>query len=549
MIYVYSKFNTLTISGEFMNLLDSRTKFKTKLIKLTYCLASSLFLTILLSATSYQAGFAKSNDQESPKRAIQVKDYKWGSGGMGRPGIISEITLENIGDNDYENIEIEANFYTENDIPLGSLRSTINDVIESGTTKTFKNIKFGIMHSELQKTVVNVVGAEMLEKGIPGKPKDLIVVKNWQWSGGQYGTEGVLKDITLDNTSKNNYSNIEIEVEYLGVPGPETGNKGYTSRAVIHDILPAKNTRTFKGINVGFRHPDAKDVVIHVIDADKISAKEARYRLAKKGESIDIEGEKTATRTRKKSLAERYREERGLSKPSEEISEEETQTSQLPDSTKVDEGQKLSLAERYRKDILNKPATEEAPQVSLVERYKQRILSESNEQFISPTYSGVATAPLGTEYSFKSRGGTSTSDNQENSSGSKKGSEREAAKSSRSAETAEANNQEEEDLVPVPERDILVRDFKLAGGAVPQTMGRLSTLTLENISGISYSSIQLEVAFFLYEGTTPMGSHKITLYETLPPHSTREFKNVKIGMLSEIPQEIRVSVLDATAVE
>ena len=80
-------------------------------------------------------------------------------------------------------------------------------------------------------------------------------------------------------------------------------------------------------------------------------------------------------------------------------------------------------------------------------------------------------------------------------------------------------------------------------------MGRLSTLTLENISGISYSSIQLEVAFFLYQGNTPMGSHKITLYESLPPHSTREFKNVEIGMLSEIPQEIRVTVLDATAVE
>lgn len=534
-----------------MNFLDSTTKFKAKFIKLAYFLAPSLFLTILLSATYYQVGFPKSKDQESPKRAIQVKDYKWESGGMGRPGIISEITLENIGNNDYENIEIEANFYTQNDIPLGSLRSTINDVLQSGTTKTFKNINFGIMHSELQKTVVNVVGAEMLEKGIPGQPKDVIVVKDWQWSGGQYGTEGVLKDITLDNTSKNNYSNIEIEVQYLGVPGPETGTKGYTSRAVIHDILPAKNTRTFKGINVGFRHPEAKDVLITVIDADKISVKEAKYRLAKKGESIDIEGEETETRTRKKSLAERYREERGLTEPSEEITEEETQISQVPDSTKVDEGQKLSLAERYRQEVLNKPVIEDAPQISLVERYKQRILSESDEQFISPTYSGVTRAPLGTEYSFQSSRGISTSDNQEKSTDSKTTSEGEATKASKSGKTAEAKNQEqeEEDFVPVPERDIVVRDFKLAGGGVPQTMGRLSTLTLENISGISYSSIQLEVAFFLYQGNTPMGSHKITLYETLPPHSTREFKNVKFGMLSEIPQEIQVTVLDATAVE
>jgi hypothetical protein len=549
MIYVYSNFNTWRIGGDFMNFFYSIIKFKAKSIGLTYGLVSTLFLTILLSTPCYQIGFAKSKDQESPKRVIQVKDYKWNSGGMGRPGIIDEITLENIGNNDYENIEIEANFYTQNDIPLGSLRSTINDVLQSGTTKTFKNINFGIMHSELQKTIVNVVGAEMLEKGTPGQPKDVIVVKNWQWSGGRYGTEGILKDITLDNTSKNNYSNIEIEVQYLGVPGPETGTKGYTSRAVIHDILPAKNTRTYKGINVGFRHPDAKEVLITVIDADKISVKEAKYRLAKKGESIDIEGDETETRTRKKSLAERYREERGLTEPSEEISEEETQISQVPDSTKVDEGQKLSLAERYRKEVLDKPVIEDAPQISLVDRYKQRILSESNEEFISPTYSGITRTPLGTEYSFQTSPKSSSGDDQDSSSGSQTTSEKEATKAAKVGKSSEGQNDEEEEFVPIPERDIVVKDFKLGGGGVPQTMGKLSTLTLENISGITYSSIQLEVAFYLYQGKTPMGSHKITLYEALPPHSEREFKNVEIGMLSEIPQVVEVTVVDATAVE
>lgn len=532
-----------------MNFFDSTTKFKSIAIKLTHCLAPSLLLAILLSGTHYQTGFAKSKDQESPRRVIQVKDYKWESGGMGRPGIISEITLENIGTNDYEDIEIEANFYTQNDIPLGSLRSTINDVLQSGTTKTFKNINFGIMHSELQKTVVNVVGAEMLEKGVPGQPKDLILVKDWKWSGGRYGTEGILQDITLENTSKNNYSNMKIEVQYLGVPGPPAGTKGYTSRAVIHDILPAKNTRTYNGINVGFRHPDAKEVVITVIDADKISAKEARYRLAKKGESIDIEGDETETRTRKKSLAERYREERGLTEPSDEISEQEAKVSQVPpDTTTVEEGERLSLAERYRKEVLNKPAMEDAPQISLVERYKQRILSESDEEFISPTYSGVTRAPLGTEYSFQSGSGNAARDNQEKSSGAER-TAGEDTKGIKSEKTSVPADQEEDDFIPIPERDIVVRDFKLAGGGIPQTMGTLSTLTLENISGISYSSIQLEVAFFLYQGNAPMGSHKVTLYETLPPHTTREFKDIKIGMLSEIPQEIRVTVLDATAVE
>jgi len=227
--------------------------------------------------------FAASKDSESPKRVIQVKDYKWREGGMGRAGIMEEITLENIGKNDYENVEIEVDLYTTNDIPLGSLRSTIKDVIQSGTKKTFKNIKFGIMHSELQKTIVRVVGAETAEKGTPGHPRDLILVKNWEWAGGQYGTEGILKDITLENRGRNNYSNIKLEVQYLGIPGQKF-ETGHTERTVIHDILPAKRERTYEEINVAFRHPEAREVIITVTDADKISVKELKYRLAKKGD-------------------------------------------------------------------------------------------------------------------------------------------------------------------------------------------------------------------------------------------------------------------------
>ncbi|MFQ5788333.1 MAG: hypothetical protein ACE5H1_10195, partial [Thermodesulfobacteriota bacterium] len=277
---------------------------------------SNLLFTIITTPLL----FAASKDSESPKRVIQVKDYKWREGGMGRAGIMQEITLENIGKSDYENMEIEVDLYTTNDIPLGSLRSTIKDVIQSGTKKTFKNINFGIMHSDLQKTIVRVVGAEKIEKGTLGHPKDLILVKDWEWAGGRYGTEGILKEITLENRSKNNYSNIKLEVQYLGIPGAKVGPKGHTERTVIHDILPANRERTYKGINVGFRHPHANKVNIVVTDANKISVKELKYRLAKKGESIEIEGEEYAKIKKRKTLAERYREERGI----EDISEEPT---------------------------------------------------------------------------------------------------------------------------------------------------------------------------------------------------------------------------------
>ena len=51
------------------------------------------------------------------------------------------------------------------------------------------------MHSDLQRTIVRVVGAEKIEKGTPGQPKDLILVDSWEWTGGQFATEGILKEI------------------------------------------------------------------------------------------------------------------------------------------------------------------------------------------------------------------------------------------------------------------------------------------------------------------------------------------------------------------
>ncbi|MCZ6469016.1 MAG: hypothetical protein O6499_05135, partial [Candidatus Dadabacteria bacterium] len=98
------------------------------------------FILVQISLPNAQAAKKKT---ESVKRVIVVKDYKWASGGMGRPAILSEITLENRGNYDYKDIAIEVDLYTKNDIPLGSLRSTINEILPSKSEKTFYNLKFG----------------------------------------------------------------------------------------------------------------------------------------------------------------------------------------------------------------------------------------------------------------------------------------------------------------------------------------------------------------------------------------------------------------------
>ena len=206
-----------------------RNRFFIKLTGLSFV----LLLLLNLSASSAYAR-AKVFTSEKPESVIIVEDYKWGQSTPGSVGIIREITLRNKGKSTYKNIEIEVNLYTNNDIPLGSLRATIKDELPTGSKKVFHNISLGLMHSELQQSVVSVVGAELVEpEGIPpSSPKDVITVKNWQWTGGQYATEGIFKEITLENKSKTNYRDIKLRLDYLSGSGELLS----TTRAVIHDI-------------------------------------------------------------------------------------------------------------------------------------------------------------------------------------------------------------------------------------------------------------------------------------------------------------------------
>jgi len=104
------------------------------------------------------------------------------------------------------------------------------------------------------------------------EPKDLILVKDWEWAGPSFGAGGILKEITLENTSKENLADLRLKIDYLGTTGPKEGYGGPTSIFVIHDSLPAKSIKTFKDINIGFRHPDEKREQIIVLNAKSITS-------------------------------------------------------------------------------------------------------------------------------------------------------------------------------------------------------------------------------------------------------------------------------------
>ncbi|HVY55895.1 MAG TPA: hypothetical protein VHC46_09085, partial [Thermodesulfobacteriota bacterium] len=211
-----------------MHFHPGRNRLKALSAGLGLGLSASILITVFLAGMFAPRSFAVDRELESPKRVLVVKDYKWASGGMGRPAIMKEITIQNKGKYDYQNIAIEVDLYTKNDIPLGSLRGTVHDVLPHGSEKTFYNINFGMMSAELQNTVARIAGADLIEKGTPAQAKDLIQVKSFEWSGGQYGTEGVLKSITLVNKSGDNWKDIKINVDFMGIPGAKVGIRGFT---------------------------------------------------------------------------------------------------------------------------------------------------------------------------------------------------------------------------------------------------------------------------------------------------------------------------------
>jgi hypothetical protein len=407
------------------------------------------FLTLSVSA--------QPKDPESPERDVVVKNYKWGPRGAGGPGIIKEITLENKGKTAYKNIEIEVDFYAANDVPLGSLRSTVHEELPGESEKTFYNINFGLMHSDAQKTVVNVVGGEAIET--LGRPADLIIVKNWEWTGGQYSTEGILKDITLENRSNTNYKNIEIQVNFFSSGGPKPG----PSRAVIHDILLAKSEKTFHGINVGFRSPDANKTEISVLDAERAPVKKAKPTIAKKSGILD-----------------KYKKQ---AKTGEKIT-----TSGTVQQTRVPR-------------LTEKAGTAKTPQTKVALGNPQGTSTEEN--ILEPAQQGeppIESIP-GEEYIEES----------------------------------------------IPKDDIFVKDFKW-GGSVTGTFGVFREITLENKSGLTYSNIELIVEFFGVTERRPLGSYDVTIYDVLPAKSEKVFKNVKVGYVNVIPQDIQVRIVGATVI-
>jgi len=558
-------------------------------------------LTILLPLTSTDEQQRK-RKKETAKTALIITDYEWKTGGRGLEGILSSVTIENIGSKDYENISIEVEFLSNNDIPQGSLRTTINDNLISGATKTFTNISLGIMNTDLEKSVMRITGAKLVERGIDS-PKDVIIVKDWEWLETNYGTEGILKFITLENKSDKNYKKIQIKVEYKGVGD----SKAVPYRTMIHEYLPANSEKTFNNINVGFKYKGARDTLISVIDAKKISRKEYRSILSKKGIKVDQdtpgidsypEYDESFQKDRNLSLSERYRKyvlkidpESG-SETIEGIEETETE---IQIDTQIEEEETYAY---YRDQSKYPKRVDNAISEDQLLREQAKIFPDFFQDIVIVSAQAEPTQPIRNEpesyqrhkpenyqkhkveYEYKDTqedknivsrafgwsknlvGLGDEDEYEEEVLVETKVAVNEPTSSSgrhpyTSVERVEGRNVEyetineevypleyDEDLEPLPSIDIEIGNYKLHPGIV-STIGKLDEITLINRSNITYTNIQLEVTFYSRAATKQLGSNKFSINEILPKRTKRTFRNVGIGFLNTEPEELKIRIVDA----
>jgi len=432
-------------------------------------------------------------------------------------------------------------------------------------------------------------------------PKDLILVKDWEWSGASYGTEGILKYITLENISDKNYKNIEINIEYSEIADVEV----VPFRTIIKDLLPANSEKTFTDINIGFRYSGSRSEDITVLNAKRVYKKEFRSIMAKKGIKIDKDTPgmedyspsdiEINIEDKNLTLAERYRKHvlksEPQSKTDSEIIEEEIDVSvSIPEvdledqyayyeeepayPTRIDNalGEEEMLVEEARlypkifKDIVIVSASAESRDDTQIVYQKEEIIvyqgkeikeqqvfvqqeQEKNKNFISRAFSwskdlvGLSDDEYYEEDEYEDEVALKTDENSTRLhpyTDVEEVSEKQGYREDIENYDIEVEGYQE----PLPSLDIEVGSFKIRAGATG-TIGVLEEITLINTSNITYSNIKLEATSYARTDSRPLGSYKFSINEILPKRTRRTFRNIKIGFLSADTQDLKIIITDA----
>ena len=242
-------------------------------IRATIITLAVLFFSLILCPQA-EVAYAQPN----PREDLTVTDYSWKSYGVGRIATLEKITVVNSSSTNYGNIKIRVDLLGRNGKFLGSLHGTISRELPAGGRETFYDLDLGLMNLNLEDSEAMVTGAEILKSSSSASAENVIFIKNWEFEGANFATEGFITEITLENTGETHFKNIKVLLtEKDGGSGPGSTHQ---SSVTIHDILPAGEQRTFTGINVGFSSPNALERSIAISGAEAITTKELNYILS-----------------------------------------------------------------------------------------------------------------------------------------------------------------------------------------------------------------------------------------------------------------------------
>lgn len=285
------------------------------LIRATTITFALLFFLLLFSPQA-EVAYAQSN----PREDLTVTDYSWKSYGVGRIATLGEITVANSAKTSYKNIKIRVDLFTRTGKFLGSLHGNIPEELPAGSQKTFSNLNLGLMNSDLENSEAMVTGAEVSGSSLSAGAENVIFIKNWEFEGASFGTEGFITEITLENTGKTHFKNMRLLLtEKDGGGGP---GSTHLSSVTIHNVLPAGEERTFTGINVGFSSPNAVERSIAVSGAEVITTKELNYILSGGGSL----GERIKKKISSVSILRKKDEEKKTEPPKETSSSDESES-------------------------------------------------------------------------------------------------------------------------------------------------------------------------------------------------------------------------------
>ena len=414
----------------------------------------------------------------------------------------------------------------------------------------------------------------------PQNPEDELSVKSYSWKAHGVGRLAVLREITIANSGKTDYRNVEIRVDLLTRSGKFLGS----FRKRIQGEVPAGSEAAFYDVELGLMSLNLENSEAMVTDAevsrsdpggtasDAILVKNWEFegaRFANEGFITEITLENTGkshfknirilvTESGAESSAGRDHISSVIIRDVIRAGEEKTFTDlnvgfSSPDARErsVAVAGAEAISARELDYIL-------AGGGSLGRRIKEKLSSvrrpggKKEEKAAAPESPGSSSE---TDYA---RGEGDASEEKAASPA-----ERETAPSATTGaddvsapETRDARTDfsggpgaesaaGEEPPGPLPRRDIAIREFKWGSG-VPGSMGTLARLVVENVSEFTYSETEFEIDFFTPQNA-PFGSNRFKLRETLAPGQLMELENVQVGFINKLPDpnNIKLRVVKA----